>query len=474
MRLAFVIQRYGAEVADGPELRCRLFAEALARRSDVEKVSVYTSCALVDQTWANYYPAGTTEDAGVSIHRFPVRLPRIHALQSAIGLLTMRGPRLRGLEAPWVIAQGPYLPDLVDGLSSARRDNDAFIFCGYHCYPTVYGMPRVRDRAILWPFVRAEAQLAQQLVRGVFYAPRGLIFNSEAERALVFERFDVAHLPNCVGDSCGAPASDAVAARRMADQVLGMVSSNARERALALAHGDCFDTMTFGVITNGRRREKLLRNLDSILGLGVQRLQVLVAGKVDADLQSELRRRGVDFVADPEAANRGQLGRMRNLVVEHARHGIVAIADDDMVFHPDFCQGLRECGSDFDALAVNIRNADGSRCWDYATKGGPKGHRLLDYGEPDEHTYISGGLIVARREVLAAVRWDDRRTFYQDEDVDFSERLRRAGYRIGFCAGATVTHDDWRYTQRGHSIRRLPKWQSKLRRQFARLRTKVS
>ena len=99
---------------------------------------------------------------------------------------------------------------------------------------------------------------------------------------------------------------------------------------------------------------------------------------------------------------------------------------------------------------------------------------MLDYGEPDEHTYISGGLIVARREVLAAVRWDDRRTFYQDEDVDFSERLRRAGYRIGFCAGATVTHDDWRYTQRGHSIRRLPKWQSKLRRQFARLRTKVS
>ncbi len=56
MRLAFVVQRYGLEIQGGAELHCRLVAELLSRKHDVE---VVTTCAHDYLTWANAYPAGS-------------------------------------------------------------------------------------------------------------------------------------------------------------------------------------------------------------------------------------------------------------------------------------------------------------------------------------------------------------------------------------------------------------------------------
>ena len=51
MRLCFVIQRFGLEVAGGSELHCRWLAGRLARRHQVE---VVTTCALDYTTWAEW------------------------------------------------------------------------------------------------------------------------------------------------------------------------------------------------------------------------------------------------------------------------------------------------------------------------------------------------------------------------------------------------------------------------------------
>ena len=67
MRIAFIVQRYGTEILGGPEYACRLTAERLAERHEVD---VLTTCARDHVTWRNDYAEGADRVRGVTVRRF--------------------------------------------------------------------------------------------------------------------------------------------------------------------------------------------------------------------------------------------------------------------------------------------------------------------------------------------------------------------------------------------------------------------
>ena len=73
MKIAIVVQRYGAEINGGAELHARYIAEHLARHVSVE---VLTTCARDYITWANDFPPGEAMAGPVKVRRFPVSQPR--------------------------------------------------------------------------------------------------------------------------------------------------------------------------------------------------------------------------------------------------------------------------------------------------------------------------------------------------------------------------------------------------------------
>lgn len=195
MRLAFVVQRYGTEVGGGAELHCRWLAERLARRHRVE---VFATRALDYIDWANAYPAGTAVVNDVPVHRFGVRRRRRAREFASLSNIVFGGPHSLAEEEAWVRANGPYSPELVRAVEDARACFDFFLFYCYRYYHTFHGLPRVRDQAILVPTAEEDPAIGLSIFVDRFRMPRGILYLTPEEQALVEEASGNTDVPHAV------------------------------------------------------------------------------------------------------------------------------------------------------------------------------------------------------------------------------------------------------------------------------------
>ena len=195
-KVCFVVQRYGLEVNGGAELQCRLFAEHLTDRYDME---VLTTRAVDYMTWKNDYPAGTETINGVTVRRFDVDRPRRAKSFNAINSKFLTKGLTAKEEQKWVDEQGPYCPALIDYLKSHADDYKAFVFFTYLYYPTVMGLPVVKEKAIFIPEAHDEPFMRMEMYKRLFYMPRAFFFNTEEEKDLVQNKFHNENIPYGIG-----------------------------------------------------------------------------------------------------------------------------------------------------------------------------------------------------------------------------------------------------------------------------------
>ncbi len=206
MRLAFVIQRYGLEVAGGAELHCRWLAERLARRHDVE---VFATRALDYLEWRNHYPKGIEVVGGIPVHRHTVRRTRNARKFASLSNLCFHESHTRDEEEAWVRENGPYSPELVRKVARSRERFDRFIFYCYRYYQTYHGLPTVRDRAILVPTAEEDPAIQLGIFKDFFRTPRGILYLTPEEQALVEEASGNQAVPSAVvGSGLNLPPVD--------------------------------------------------------------------------------------------------------------------------------------------------------------------------------------------------------------------------------------------------------------------------
>lgn len=192
MRVLYVVQRYGHEVAGGAEAHCRDFATRLAGRG--HEVEVLTSRALSYTDWADHYPAGDEEIDGVLVHRLPVGRPRDQRLFGDLDArLTTPGFVPRHLEEEWMRLQGPFLPGLAPWLEARAGGYDLAVFVTYLYFTAWAGLAAAAGRvpAVLHPTAHDEPHLYRRLFDRMFSLPSAFAFLSEEEEALVRRRFRV-------------------------------------------------------------------------------------------------------------------------------------------------------------------------------------------------------------------------------------------------------------------------------------------
>ena len=213
MKLAFIVQRYGTEILGGSEYHCRLIAERLATRHDVE---VLTTCARDYITWKNEYPEGTDRVRGVTVRRFAsTRTRDINAFNRQSEWIFSNG-HSKDDEMEWLKQQGPWCPALLEYLSRHHQSYDALIFFTYLYAPTVLGLSIAPGKSILVPTAHDEPAIHLGLYKEMFALPAAIAYNTDVER-----RFLTTHFPiRAIGEEtvgCGVELPGHDAKTRQAD-----------------------------------------------------------------------------------------------------------------------------------------------------------------------------------------------------------------------------------------------------------------
>jgi glycosyltransferase involved in cell wall biosynthesis len=186
VKLACVVQRYGAGIAGGSEMHCRQLAERLASRHDI---TILTTCARDYVTWQNALPAGVAVENGVRVHRFSVARPRnLKAFADLSDEVFDDLGSTPEREEEWFRANGPDAPALLDHLRAHGSEYDLVLFWAFRYAPSHFGLPLVAGRSVLVPTAEEDPAVDLDVLPDYFAQAAGYLFLTPEEEALVSTR----------------------------------------------------------------------------------------------------------------------------------------------------------------------------------------------------------------------------------------------------------------------------------------------
>lgn len=192
IKVGIVVQRYGKEVVGGAETLARDVAERL--NASGFDVTVFTTTARDYIAWKNEFKPGDFILKGVNIKRYRVERERdIKVFNKFSELFFNQEPEERD-EIKWIHEQGPYSPDLIEGIRQAQQNFDVFLFFTYLYYSTIEGIKQVKKPVVLFPTAHDEAPIYLSLMKDVFKRPDAHFFLTGAEMDFVKKTFNPPHI----------------------------------------------------------------------------------------------------------------------------------------------------------------------------------------------------------------------------------------------------------------------------------------
>jgi glycosyltransferase involved in cell wall biosynthesis len=203
VRLAFITPRYGADITTGAEHACRLLAQQVSERHDVE---VLTTCAASAATWKNEYAEGADRIRGVMVRRFAVSQTHDANAFARLSDRLYTSAHGRADEIEWTRRLGPWAPGLVEHLSRQQRSYDVLVFFSLWHATTVQGLQIAPDRSVLFPHLQLRPALRFRLWSELLTSARAVGYVSASERRLARDYLRVTpHVEELVGIGIDPP-----------------------------------------------------------------------------------------------------------------------------------------------------------------------------------------------------------------------------------------------------------------------------
>jgi glycosyltransferase involved in cell wall biosynthesis len=182
MKLAVVVQRYGADINGGAELHARYIAERLSRHAEIE---VVTTCARDYVTWKNELTPGVERVNGIAVRRFPVAHPRRPEQFGRRSHRVFRNTHSLADELAWLESEGPSSPALVDYVARAAAGLDFVLLFSYRYYHSWHLARRLPGKAVVVPTAERDETIGLAIFGSVLRGVRALMYNSPEERMMI-------------------------------------------------------------------------------------------------------------------------------------------------------------------------------------------------------------------------------------------------------------------------------------------------
>lgn len=190
-RIALVTHRFGSHFAGGAEKSLRVMAQAL--QSVGYEVEVFTTCNTHESQWVNTLPAGTVQEDGFTVHRFPI--DPFDAEQLGQAYQTIReqsGTVTDDLEQQY-LRHSLGSKDLLAALEQRQSEWEAII-TGPYLFKLIFEVAQqFGDKVLLAPCFHDEPLAKLRCFRQEYREVAGLLFHTEAEARYTAEHLGISN-----------------------------------------------------------------------------------------------------------------------------------------------------------------------------------------------------------------------------------------------------------------------------------------
>ncbi|MDO8658540.1 MAG: hypothetical protein Q7K55_07390 [Candidatus Levybacteria bacterium] len=186
---------------------------------------------------------------------------------------------------------------------------------------------------------------------------------------------------------------------------------------------------TFGMVTNGERRDFIKKSIDSIRALNIPSYEIIICGNYPFKIEKDIR-----YIPFSDRDDRGWITRKKNIIAENAKYNNVCIFHDRIVFDKNWYMGMKKYGNNFEVLSCPQILSTGERVGDWVYSGlyGSPGFaytiKELDYKDWDKGVYIGGQLIIIKKNVWSEVCLNETLYWKEAEDIEYAQRLVEKGF----------------------------------------------
>lgn len=200
---------------------------------------------------------------------------------------------------------------------------------------------------------------------------------------------------------------------------------------------------TFGIITDHNREltHHIPKIIQSIQNLNIPNCEILIVGDQEKLKQKEYYHniRVIHF-----KEKQGWITRQKNLITQHAKYENIVYQHDYIYYNPNWYEGFKQFGDNFDICMNQILNNDGTQfrswtlypwhhvgyvnhpsanLWKYA--GIENNECMLPYDENrfKKFQYISGSYWVAKKSIMKKYPLNEGLSWEQGEDLEWSARI---------------------------------------------------